>query len=346
MFRPWLQTIDHDKRILEIGPLTTPMVPKIPGKNNVCYADIRSTEDVKGFYKNSKSIDINAIVPIDYVIKNSYTEALKDIEPFDYVILTHVIEHMPNFIGFFKDIVNILKPNGKLCLTIPDKRYCFDHYRQPTSFAECYDIYHGGRGYNDPLRVLDGICSSTAINDPVFWWENPVNYTFLKAPDSAIHAYESALNGAYYDVHFSVFTPESFLLLIFYLTKYVLFPFEILEFYGTEKNTFEFNVVLQKNIFLLDDTEENSRVSDKILTLLSDNSDNKTQILYYEKLRQENTQLHSQLNEIQAETQKLLEEKNQITQRLDSLICSRSWRITKPLRFLSSVVRKMIPSKQ
>jgi len=379
MFRPWLQTIDRNKRILEIGPLANPMIQKDPNMDNVYYADIRSTEEVKEFYKNDNSVDNNNIVSIDYVIKNSYSEGLKNVEPFDYVIMSHVLEHIPDIIDFFKDIANVLKPDGKLCLTIPDKRYCFDHYRQPTSFAECYDVYRRSV-HNNPLRVLDFLCSTT-INDPVFWWKNPTDYeqlgmrkNSLGRGGKALDVYESALKGIYHDVHFSVFTPESFLLLAFFLTKCALFPFKIFEFYGTEENTFEFNVVLEKHSILLDNTEENDRVSDSILVLLSDNSDNKALMFQKEladklqmeniqlqetpsktqaenaqlleivnKMQAENTQLQDIVNKTQIESQKLLEEKMRSHHDLDAILGSKSWRITKPLRFLLSVVRKVMP---
>jgi len=67
MFRPWLNNIDLNKRILEIGPLAWPNVKKEQTKN-VFYADVRSTDDVKEYYKNDKSVPQDKIVDIDYVI--------------------------------------------------------------------------------------------------------------------------------------------------------------------------------------------------------------------------------------------------------------------------------------
>ena len=47
--RPYLNRIDLSKRILEIGPLNNPTFKKVGG-NNVFYADIRSTEELKIHY--------------------------------------------------------------------------------------------------------------------------------------------------------------------------------------------------------------------------------------------------------------------------------------------------------
>jgi hypothetical protein len=96
MYKPWLNKIDPKKRILEIGPLNKPNIKKSTD-TNIFYSDIRTTEGVKNYYKNDKSIPIDEIVEIDFVIgKSGYSESLKDIEKFDYVIATHVIEHIPN----------------------------------------------------------------------------------------------------------------------------------------------------------------------------------------------------------------------------------------------------------
>jgi SAM-dependent methyltransferase len=333
MYRPWLQTIDLNKRILEVGPLTNPVISKISGKDNVCYADICSTEELKEFYKFDSYVDTNAIVSVDYVIKDSYSKSLQDVEPFDYVIMSHVIEHIPQLINFFQDIATVLRPDGKLCLSIPDKRYCFDHFRQPTFFAECYDIYRKGIPDNT-IRVLDQLYT-TSINDPVFWWQNPGNYEYLKNEGEwGLDAYEAANSNKFHSthIHYSVFTPETFLLLVFYLTRYALFPFKIVEFYGTEENTFEFNVVLEKRFSLLDNAEERAMASSEIVTLLADNMDNKIYARYDE--------LKQTVERGKLEAERLREEKTELQKHLDGVLNSKSWRITKPLRELLKIFRR------
>jgi 16S rRNA A1518/A1519 N6-dimethyltransferase RsmA/KsgA/DIM1 with predicted DNA glycosylase/AP lyase activity len=168
MAREWIKYIDLAKRILEIGPLTRPNIKKDSGIN-VFYADIRTTKEIKNFYKNDLNVVNDDIVPIDYVIKGTYSESLKNVEKFDYVIATHILEHIPELISFFQNIAGVMNQSGRggvLCLTIPDKRYCFDHFRCSTSFSECYDVYI--RGINNlPFRVLDQ-CISWTINDAVY----------------------------------------------------------------------------------------------------------------------------------------------------------------------------------
>ena len=311
MYRPWLNKIEQNKRILEIGPLCNPNIKK--NGTDVFYADIRSTEDVKEFYKNDKSVAIENIVDIDFVIEGGYSESLKNIRKFDYVIATHVIEHIPQLILFFMDISNILNYQGKLCLTIPDKRYCFDHFRQPTSFAECYDIYTKEVN-NLPFRVLDFFISAVK-NDPVYWWNETSNFDDLPQDkdnrfDSAKRMYLRALEGEYLDVHFSVFTPESFLLLLYNMLIFNLLPFRCIEFYKTEINTLEFNCVLEYDPDILN---ESSKERENIIKLLNDNCDLYNSNMVIESLKAD----------------------------LNAVLSSKSWKITAPLRKVKKTVLRI-----
>ena len=327
MNRPWLNNIDKSKRILEIGPLCWPNVKKEPGVN-VYYSDIKTTEEVKEHYKNHP-IPIDQIVNIDFLIgEEGYSASLKDIKKFDYVIATHVIEHIPQLIMFFHDISGILNNQGKLCLTIPDKRFCFDRLRYPTSFAECYDIYM--RKIKDlPFRVLDHLISSTK-NDPVYWWNEASNFKYMPCEkatiDSAKEMYLQALKGEYYDVHFSVFTPESFLLLLLNMLEFNLLPFRCIEFDNTEINTFEFNCVLELSTnILVEGSAESKNEKENIIKLLNENQDSRYSNLIIENLKND--------------LQKSNEINDNLKNDLKAIQSSKSWKITAPLRKIRSVFK-------
>jgi SAM-dependent methyltransferase len=243
---------------LEIGPLANAIVKKQPG-TQVFYADIRDKKEIVKFYEKDSSVSKENIVDIDYIIKNSYTESLKNVVPFNIIVMSHVLEHIPNLIYFFNDIVNVMKNDAILLITIPDKRYCFDRYRTSTSFSEIYDVYRQGR-YNNPVAVLDFYLLSTGHNNPTLWWKNYKNYTYLSDDNNrfinAVKCYEDAINGHYFDVHFSVFTPESFLIIIYLMTQLRLMPFEIIDFYPTVYGSFEFSVAIKKNLAFLNSVKQ------------------------------------------------------------------------------------------
>ena len=272
--RLWIETVDLTKRILEIGPLANPIFKK--ENANVFYADVRSTEEVYNFYKNDNKdgVKVENIVNIDYVIKGTYSESFEKYEKFDYIIMSHVIEHVPELIKFFNDIKTVLKPNGKLCLVIPDHRFCFDRFRQPTSFAEAYDIYVNGIK-NSPLRTLDASLARTT-NDCAYWWDNYANFEklprskeqFEKAKENYLKAQKGEKPDP--DVHFSVFTPETFLLLLYNMLNFNLLPFKCSEFYNTNVDFQEMNCILElEPNLLVENSAEQEVEKEKLIELLS-----------------------------------------------------------------------------
>ncbi len=117
---------------LEIGPLASLIVLKSQG--DVRYLDYRTTADLKQRYANDPAVTQEKIMEIDYALEGkSLSKTVGDDVPFDYVIASHVIEHLPNAIGWMQDVSSILKPGGVLALAIPDMRYTFDINRPLSS---------------------------------------------------------------------------------------------------------------------------------------------------------------------------------------------------------------------
>ena len=105
--RPELAAIDVTRmRGLEIGPLATPRVRKDEG--SVRYLDHASTTELKRKYATDKAMRdrLDEIVDVDYVIgeKMTASEVVAPDAPFDYVIASHVIEHIPDPIGWMADL--------------------------------------------------------------------------------------------------------------------------------------------------------------------------------------------------------------------------------------------------
>jgi hypothetical protein len=268
----FVNNIDKSKRILEIGPLNNPKAKKNIFKN-AFYADIKDVDNVKKYYTN-----INGILDIDFVIENSYTETFKDIPKFDYVIASHVIEHIPRLIHFFNDISSVLNTESFLCLSIPDKRFSFDYFRNTTSFAEAYYI-HVNNLTTNPIAVLDYFSNVININDPNSFWQGNEFLEFYKTAklnvnsSSILKRFEEASKGTYIDVHFSVFTPNSFLFLILNMIYCSLFPFSVSNFFYTKIDTLEFTVILKYNPSLVNKDGDNIRIQEitNIISILHSN---------------------------------------------------------------------------
>ena len=159
-----------------------------------------------------------------------------------------MLEHVPRIIDFFQDIATILNKSGKLYLILPDHRYCFDHFRSPTSFAEAFFIHSQGIEV-PPWRVFDSTLEAIPLNDPVrLWTKGGIATETLsrrKSFEGAVKVLDRVLEGQYVDAHFSVFSPRSFILLLYNMVNARLFPFKCTAFYPTEKDSFNFAAVFQ-----------------------------------------------------------------------------------------------------
>jgi hypothetical protein len=77
------------------------------------------------------------------------------------------------------------------------------------------------------------------------------------------------LKGEYVDVHFSVFTSETFLLLLYNMLNFNLLPFKCSKFYNTNVNTAEFNCVLElEPNLLVENSAEQEMEKESLIELL------------------------------------------------------------------------------
>lgn len=252
-FREYARTkvIKKSDRILEFGPLNWPMVKKSDYPNTY-YADIRGSNDIKKLYAGNDylestgiHIDIDTIVDIDYVVKGTYKDSFKGVEKFDAIILSHVIEHIPDIINFFQEVPDLLKKNGKLIIIYPDARYCFDHFRNGTTFIDAYNAYI--EKHMNHNAVFDFVNNVVHENNPKYFWNDDSQNDILPMTDfsKTIQAYKNAKNDKLPDdIHFWPFADYQFVKFLYDLDRAGLSSFEISEFYGTQEDTQEFMTIL------------------------------------------------------------------------------------------------------
>ncbi len=173
-------------------------------------------------------------------------EITADAAPFDFVIASHVIEHVPDFIGWLKEIHSILKPGGILSLAIPDKRFTYDFFRQLSKISDVVDAYLRGMRKPSPRQIFDYHAEFVRRNGEFSWRicavekELKHEHTLEKAFTITRDAYQ---NDQYVDVHCWVFTEQSFVNLLKDIAQLGLLDFKILKFF--KRTGYEFFISLE-----------------------------------------------------------------------------------------------------
>ena len=123
---------------IELGALNQPL--QVPSHLRVRYVDRLGTEELRAAYPE---IPPETIVPVDFVADGEHLDGVPD-GSFDFVIANHFIEHTEDPIGSLKAMVRVLKPDGAIYLSVPDKRYCFDADRPSTTIEHLLDDHKDG----------------------------------------------------------------------------------------------------------------------------------------------------------------------------------------------------------
>jgi len=166
---------------------------------------------------------------------------------------SHLIEHIPDPVGWLMDVARVLRIGGILSLVIPDKRYCFDINRSPTEISDLVDANLRQLRQPSYRQVYDFSAKALLdmIDTPAVWAGN-VDYsstvrTDVDDPDA--FAFKRCIDmqhsDEFADVHAHVFTPDSFLDLFEKLARLRLVKFEIGDFAPTQRDTFEFHASLR-----------------------------------------------------------------------------------------------------
>lgn len=240
-----LRHINQHGHGIEIGPSYSPITPKKEGYK-VHIIDHMSREQLITKYKGHQNVNVENIEEVDFVWRGeSYEELTGKPKYYDWIIASHLIEHTPDLIGFLNDCDTILKDDGVISLIVPDKRYCFDHYRPITGISKIIDSHFQKNIIHTPGTVVEHLFSFVSKGGAIVWDSSHTGeYKFVHSED-ALQAMKSVLNEkVYFDAHAWCFVPHSFRLMIHDLFCLGFIRLQEVDFFPTEG--YEFFVTLSR----------------------------------------------------------------------------------------------------
>src|SRR5215211_7277268 len=111
---------------LELGALNNPL--PVSSQAHVKYVDFATAEAI------AEQFPGHAVKTPDIVDDAVTLNTIEDCSH-DFVIACHILEHLEDPIGALKTWFRVLKPGGVLFMSIPDRRFTFDFYREVTPLA-------------------------------------------------------------------------------------------------------------------------------------------------------------------------------------------------------------------
>ncbi len=357
-----LATVDTSGLGLEIGPSYNPLLPKRSGAS-IEIVDHASRDDLVAKYRamGVAAEQVDRIEDVDYVSSGgSLVETIGRASVYDFIICSNVVEHIVDLIRFLQDCEALLKPNGRLSMSVPDQRYCFDLLRPTTSSGDVVDGHLNPSPFHTPGSLLESTTYSSSRDGHEAWGPGATGPLVLHVAghliprliDQWLHQTE------YNDAHRWTFTPSSFSLLIQDLRE--LGYHTLIELDSEPPLGHEFFVTLghgEPPFPHRDRLELMQRVRMELALAAEDDGLGPRA----EQLQQDLVVAKSEIVALRAQLQGaplalpadtgsaavnrseiegLSAELARVRRQLDGMLSSRSWRLTAPLRRLGSVVRR------
>lgn len=232
---------------LEVGPLDSPMLDK--AAHPVFYLDYLPAAELRAKYGADPAVNKARIVEVDFVSGGDMAAVVPPALRFAGIVASHVVEHVPDLIGWLAQARELLSPGGILSLVVPDKRYTFDRVREVSTLGEVIGAHLERRARSGPVQVVQ-FFSSVVRFDLAAAWAGTLGTDGLQrihTVEQAIELGRAAAAGAYVDVHCWIHTPRCFLGIMRELAALGLSRFSLSSFCDTAHHDIEFCAALRQD---------------------------------------------------------------------------------------------------
>jgi len=223
---------------IEIGAMHFPL--PVPPEIRVRYVDLHSkAENVA----RCPEIDGAKVVEPDFVEDGFTLPSFADGSE-DFVIANHVLEHSNNPIGTLQNWSRVLKRDGILFLTVPNKNRCFDKGRSLTTLEHLLMDASDANGHPEAFRRRNSehYQQWVEISLPAAARSNP-SIQIPAEQDKA--AWTQRLEASGGDIHFHTFDYSMFKRMLEHYCSHIDASMQIVRIYRSAKN-FEFIAVMRK----------------------------------------------------------------------------------------------------
>lgn len=197
---------------LEISPNWAPLVTK--NEANVHYCDLLTYEELCEREKDNPGRIDNGleVMPLDFTLKEGSTIAERAPAgvKYDFICSSHVMEHVPDFLGFLYEQRDVLTNDGIIAFVLPNSKGSGEYFRNLTIAADLLSAYLLRYTRPSPAMVYEA-------RKHIFPWKNvPLDGKTLNDVDPFFGP-EICFNDArrsmssYQDAHCWAFTLPSFI---------------------------------------------------------------------------------------------------------------------------------------
>lgn len=237
-------------RGLEVGPLDRPLVRR--DEADVRYLDVLDTDGLRAHYGPDPSVVTENLVEVDYALidggrTRTVREAAGHDAPFAWVVACHVVEHVPDVVGWLGELAELVEDDGSLLLVVPDLRYTFDLHRAPTTLGAMVEAHDNGETRPSVRAVLDHTQQIVFVDAAAAWrGARPGVVARRRTLADAWADVRRTRDGEYVDCHVWTFTPDLFLTQLRDLRLSGLSAWSVEELVPTPRDELEFYVRLRR----------------------------------------------------------------------------------------------------